>query len=191
VVPAGLSIDAANQLYVIDEYNPNQITVVPPHFVEPYVISFASNSFTAPSAIAAVPGGQGFIVTDVGEPGNNPRSSVFTLSGVSAGLNFPNTAVGSQSAALPATIVNIGNLSLSFLNPEYTASGQSADFPVQSTSTCPEWVVLGSAQGCSVNPAFAPVASGSFTATLTFSFSTGDGFEALGIPSVTLTGTAP
>ncbi len=186
VQPAGISIDAAGQLYVADTFAPNQITVVPPGTgTEPYVMPVSSNNLNYMLAMAPLSNGQGFLIGDAS--GTFPLSSVDVVYGYKTGLTFPATAVGSQSSPLVSTLVNVGNLPLTLGNPDYNASGQSAVFPIQSTSTCANGLILDPAVSCGVEAAFTPTTSGSFSSTLTF---TTNGFVPLGAPSVTLTGTA-
>ena len=187
VSPADISIDAAGQLYVIDEFAPNQISVVPPGAgAQPYAISLSSNMLNSALGMAPIGNGQGFLIANGVGPGILTNIDFFY--GYAAGLSFPATAVGSQSSPLTSTLLNVGNLPLTLGNPAYNESGQIAAFPIQSTSTCANSLVLDPAERCMVDAVFAPSASGSFTGGLTF---TTNGFSPLGPPLVTLTGTTP
>jgi hypothetical protein len=143
--PAGLVIDAAENLYVLDG-TAGTITVVPPSGAS-HLLAFNNSSLSAPSALALSAGGQSFVVANLG--GGSSNALVF-LNGNSSTLAFGNENVNSTSAAQTATVENIGNLPLVLNSNDY------------SPRTMPGLVLTGS-NACAGNDSLAISASCPFS----------------------------
>jgi len=114
------------------------------------------------------------------------NSSTGPAASLTSSLSFPNTPVGTTSAALAATLSNTGNATLNNIVPSITGANPS-DFAITTGSNaCGSTLAAGS--NCSIYVTFTPASASSFTATL----SVAD--NASGSPqtsSLTGTGTAP
>jgi hypothetical protein len=108
------------------------------------------------------------------------------VASLSSPVNFPNTAVGTTSSALAATLSNTGNATLVNIVPSITGANPS-DFAITSgTNACGSTLLAGS--NCSIYITFRPASASSFTATLSVAN------NASGSPQTSLlagTGTAP
>jgi len=124
-------------------------------------------------------------------------------------LSFGSIIAGSTSSPLTATVTNDGAIytSVTFNTPYYTASGNTADFAIQSSSSCANGGSIYYGYSCTVSFEFTPAGVASYSDTITLSSSnaaantlilsgTGTGaptFGSLtvtGFPSSTSTGTA-
>jgi Abnormal spindle-like microcephaly-assoc'd, ASPM-SPD-2-Hydin/NHL repeat len=135
--------------------------------------------------------GVGFGATSSG--GGPTQAVTFTVSGIGtaatapvAGLSpnplaFPNTTVASTATALPVTLSNTGNATMTGIVFSITGTSPS-DFATTSATTCGTTLAAGST--CAIYVSFTPATATSFAATL----SVAD--NATGSPqTVTLTGT--
>jgi hypothetical protein len=96
-------------------------------------------------------------------------------------LPFPNTPANTSSTALPVTLSNTGNATLTGITITLTGANPG-DFATTSASTC--GATLAASSACTIDISFTPQSAASFTATL----SVAD--NAAGSPqTVTLTGT--
>jgi sugar lactone lactonase YvrE len=175
--PVGLAFDPAGQLWILDYGNLNQLTILPPNSGTIYTVPLIAPLLN-PSEMAFTAGPNALLISDLG-------SEMVQVSGTQATLSFPTTSPGSLSAPLTATITNVGNLPLNLGSPDYSPSGQTADFPIQSTTTCTNAMILNPTASCGIDAVFAPPTTGSFSATLALSTSS---FSA-GAPAVNLVGT--
>jgi sugar lactone lactonase YvrE len=152
--PAGLSVDAANDLYVLDG-TVNTITVVPTTG-DSYPVGFVNTSLAAASALASSAGGQSFVIANIG---NGTSNSLVYLNGNVASIAFGNVPVGTTSPVQTVNLYNIGNADLtlvtSFVNP-------SSVFTVTS-SNCAEDTVLNPGGTCYGNLDFKPAAAKAYT----------------------------
>jgi hypothetical protein len=179
-LPGSLSFDAAGDLDVLYSY-PGAITVFPPGGGSSYSVPFsAPDQLEDAEFLTPAMGGQSALF------GDPVDGNFLLLNGTQAALSFPATQSGSQSSPMTGDVLNIGNVPLTLGNPAYSESGQSADFPIQSSTTCSNSLVLDPAVNCGITALFGPSASGSFAATLALST---NGFTS-GPVSVSLTGTA-
>jgi sugar lactone lactonase YvrE len=152
--PVGLAFDAASQLYVLDG-TVGTLTVIPPMGAG-FQVGF-STTLSAPSAMAASAGTQSFVISNVG---NATSNSLVYLNGNSSTLAFGNVAEG-RTAALPATVHNIGNVEFTLGNPYLD---QLVDNPAFSISrfgtTCTNNGELDPATSCVIEVNFTPTAVG-------------------------------
>src|ERR1017187_3048161 len=96
-------------------------------------------------------------------------------------LAFPSTAVGSIATALPVTLSNTGNATLTGIAISITGTNPS-DFAITSATTCGTTLAAGTS--CLIYVSFTPASVTSFSATLTVAD------NASGSPqTITLTGT--
>ena len=100
----------------------------------------------------------------VADPGANAVKELNLVTPPS--LNFADTKVGYQSGPEPVPLRNIGNAELTFPLPP---SGQnpivSANFAVDSSTTCPTFGTLATGASCTVAVDFVPATTGSITGT--------------------------
>lgn len=155
--PTGLSVDAANDLYVLDG-TVNTITVVPATG-DSYPMGFVNTSLAAASAFASSAGGQSFVIANIG---NGTSNSLVYLNGNVASIAFGNVPVATTSPVQTVNLYNIGNADLtlvtSFANP-------SSVFTVTS-SNCAEDTVLNPGGTCYANLDFTPAAAQIYTGTI-------------------------
>jgi sugar lactone lactonase YvrE len=177
--PVGLAFDAASQLYVLDG-TVGTLTVIPPTGAG-YQVGF-STTLSAPSALAASAGTQSFVISNVG---NATSNSLVYLNGNSSTLAFGNVAER-QTATLPATVHNIGNVEFTLGNPYLDQLVDNPAFSIsRSGTTCSNDGELDPATSCVIEVTFAPTAVG-FTSAEAAVESTAYNN---GIPIVNFTGT--
>jgi sugar lactone lactonase YvrE len=152
--PTGLSVDAANDLYVLDG-TVNTITLVPATG-DSYPVGFVNTSLAAASALASSAGGQSFVVTNIG---NGTSNSLAYLNGNVASIAFGNVPVDTTSPVQTINLYNIGNAELTLVTP---FANPSSVFTVTS-SNCAEGTVLNPGGTCYGNLAFKPAAAKAYT----------------------------
>ena len=181
-VPQGVAIDPAGQLWVLDGYNLNQFTIVPPNGGTLYTIPLIGPPILGnPSKMLFTAGGNSLVFTDL-------TQILAEVSGLQAQLNFPQTAVGSQSASQIAAILSIGNSPLKPVNPAgnlYSIGGNTQDFQVANSSTCLSFTELLPTQSCAFSATFAPASPGTESESITSIFNSANQVQLL------LTGTTP
>ena len=168
VDPGALAVDAADDLWVIDEAYLNQITILPPHGGALYTIPLTAPTLNAPSGMVFSAGGNSLLVADL-------TQVVAAISGSQTSLNFPQTAVGSQSGPLVAGIISTGTSGIKAVSNSgqlYSYAGATQDFQVGSSSTCLSFTELLPTQACSFTATFAPVTSGALSENIMSSFNT-------------------
>ncbi len=153
--PAGLSLDAAQNLYVLDGTT-DTITVVPASGAS-HLLNFNNASLSAPSALASSAGSQSFVVANLGGGSNN---ALVYLNGNSSTLAFGNQGVHSTSAVQTATVANIGNLTLT-LDSNYYTPRTIPGFDLAGSNGCAgEDAITAASSGCAFAVEFAPVKAG-------------------------------
>jgi sugar lactone lactonase YvrE len=115
----------------------------------------------APSALAADSAGNVYAV-------DNTNNTVGKMTRTAGLLSFGNVEEMTATAATAATVSNEGTASIKFSSPYYSATGSTADFAVQSSSTCANGATLGIGAACSVSAVFTPQGAAIYTDTLTF-----------------------
>jgi sugar lactone lactonase YvrE len=176
--PTGLAFDAAENLYVLDGVA-GTITVVPPAGAS-QLLGFNNTSLSVPSALASSAGSQSFVVANVGGMSN----SLIYLNGNSSTLAFGNVPVNGESATQMATVVNIGNQTLTLSSPYYSVNKTVAAFDLQNSTTCkPE--NLNPAKSCSFNLQFDPTSAVAFSQQVIINSNAYNN----GIPLINLSGT--
>jgi sugar lactone lactonase YvrE len=166
LTPAGLAMDPAGQLWVLDAENLNQFTIVPPNGGTPYSVPLASPNLAHPGKMVFPAGANSLLVTDLG-------GIVVQVNGSQAALTFPQTVAGSQSPTQNAAIASIGNSALKPANPGgnlYSIGGNTQDFQVQNTSSCLSFTQLLPAQSCAFSASFAPLSPGTKSESMTSIF---------------------
>lgn len=113
-----------------------------------------------PSAIATDSAGN-LYVTDTTD------GIVETDNRASGLLSFGNITVGQSSSVVAGQISNSGNASFTLGTPDFTQSGATASFAIQSSSTCAAGEALGGGQSCNLAAIFQPQTYGTLTDTLT------------------------
>jgi len=168
--PSGLVVDPAGQLWVLDSSHLNQITIVPPNGGALYTVPLmASSSLALSSIMSFTAGARNLLIADIGHASNE----LILVSGTQTLLNYPQTAVGAQSAAQVAAIVSIGNSALKPANSTgnlYSFGGNTQDFQVQNTSTCLSFTQLLPTQSCAFSATFAPISAGTENESITSIF---------------------
>ena len=166
LTPAGLAVDPAGQLWVLDAENLNQFTIVPPNDGTPYSVPLASPNLAHPGKMVFPAGANSLLVTDLG-------GIVAQVSGSQSQLAFPQTVAGSQSPTQNAAILSIGNSALKPATPGgnlYSIGGNTQDFQVQNTSSCLSFTQLLPAQSCAFSASFAPLSPGTKSESMTSIF---------------------
>ncbi len=187
---SGIAVDASDSLYVVDS--------------GAQTISRVGNNqgnFGSSTTLATVVGKPTSIALDT--LGNvyatdTLDATVSKMSRTAGSLNFGSLSAGSTSSSLTATVTNGGAIytGVSLSNPYYTASGSTADFTVQNTSSCGAGTYIYYGYGCTITAVFNPVSNASYTDTLTLSSNvaantltlTGTGIAATTLGSLTVTG---
>jgi sugar lactone lactonase YvrE len=202
--PGGVAVDAATNLYIADQGN-NRIRVV--NAVSGKISTIAGNgtagySGDSGAATSAELKGPTDISLDsagnlvIADAGNNVVRKV-TAGG--AQLTFPTaTSIGNTDAAddpLTATVVNIGNASLTISTPSSGTNPSVGNyFALDATTTCPELTTasspktLTSGEDCTYAVDFAPSVVGNIGGSVVL---TNDSLNAIGsTQTVNLTATA-
>jgi sugar lactone lactonase YvrE len=181
IYPQSVAMDPAGQLWILDFYNLNQFTIVPPNGGTPYTIPLAAPNLGNPGKMLFTAGSKSLVLVDL-------VGILAQIGGVQAQLAFPQTAVGSQSPSQTASILSIGNSPLKPANTGgslYSIGGNTQDFQVANTSSCLSFTQLLPAQSCSFSALFAPVTPGTESESITSIFNTPNQVQLL------LTGTTP
>ncbi len=173
--PAGLSFDAANDLYVLDGYN-QRVLVVPitfagtvPTFGTANIsllgqgLSGLTSALVTPSNLVVWPGGQYITISDIGyQPASGPASpvQVVTLQSVNASVN-----AGSGSASV--TGVDVGNYEATFSTPGKTGTiANGAAFTLAGCGVNGNTLGLSVANTCTSTITYTGTATQSATFTL-------------------------
>ena len=178
--PTGLSVDAAENLYVLDG-KVSTITVVP-RTGNAYQVGFVNptpatpSALAAPSALAMSAGAQSFVIANIGGSVN----SLVYLNGNSSTLAFSTVKTGT-SPSLPATVYNIGDATLKLGKPTETGAG----FTILNSSTCSNGLTLGTSNSCAINVQFSPTAVQPYSGTIAVPSNAYNN----GIPVLNLSGT--
>lgn len=160
--PAGLTIDAAQNLYVLDG-TVSTITVVPLSGAS-HRLNFNNVSMSAPSAMAMSAGAQSFVVANLGGGTNN---ALVFLNGSSSTLAFGNHTVGTTSGVQTATVANIGNQTLT-LDSNYYSPNPIPEFALTGSNSCAGGdTVAPASAGCAFSVAFVPTKAGQVAKTVT------------------------
>ena len=178
--PTGLSVDAAENLYVLDG-KVSTITVVP-LTGNAYLVGFVNptpatpSALAAPSALAMSAGAQSFVIANIGSSLN----SLVYLNGNSSTLAFSTVKTGT-SPSLPATVYNIGDAALKLGKPTETGAG----FTILNSSTCYNGLTLGTSNSCAINVQFSPTKVQPYSGTIAVPSNAYNN----GIPVLNLSGT--
>ena len=178
--PTGLSVDAAENLYVLDG-KVSTITVVP-LTGNGYLVGFVNptpatpSALAAPSALATSAGAQSFVIANIGSSLN----SLVYLNGNSSTLAFSTVKTGT-SPSLPATVYNIGDAALKLGKPTETGAG----FTILNSSTCYNGLTLGTSNSCAINVQFSPTKVQPYSGTIAVPSNAYNN----GIPVLNLSGT--
>ncbi len=179
--PAGLTLDAAENLYVLDG-TAGTITVVPPTGAS-HLLNFDNSSLSAPSAMASSAGAQSFVIANLGGGNNN---ALVYLNGNSSTLAFGSQAVNTPSATQTATVANIGNQTLK-LNNNYYSPKPIPGFTLTGSNTCAGGDNLAPASaGCAFSVQFTPTRTGQANQSVSINSNAYNS----GTPAINLTGTA-
>jgi sugar lactone lactonase YvrE len=159
--PTGLSVDAAENLYVLDG-KVSTITVVPVSGNNAYQVGYvnplsATPALAAPSALAMSAGAQSFVIANIGASVN----SLVYLNGNSSTLAFSTVKTGT-SPSLPATVYNIGNATFKLGKPTETGAG----FTILNSTTCFNGLTLGTSNSCAINVQFSPTKVQGYSGTI-------------------------
>jgi hypothetical protein len=156
--PSGLTFDPAENLYALDAYA-DTITVIPAAGGASHLLTFDGSTLVNPAEMAFSAGSQSLVISNIGNGSNN---SLVFLNGNSSTLAFGNQAKGTTSAAMTATVANIGNQNL-VLPTNYTkVITANTAFSILGTSNCAGKTLTASTT-CSVNVQFAPTTTGAQT----------------------------
>jgi sugar lactone lactonase YvrE len=175
--PTGLSVDAAENLYVLDG-KVSTITVVP-LTGNSYQVGFVNTSLAAPSALASSAGTQSFVIANIG---NGSANSLVYLNGNSSTLAFGNVKTGTIPS-LTATVRNIGNAAMKLSTPYDTFTGPG--FSILGSTTCRNSLTLNITNTCAINVQFKPTLVQPYSGTITVNSNAYNN----GTPVIHLTGT--
>jgi sugar lactone lactonase YvrE len=150
---AGIAVDASDTLYVADSGNDN--VVVSPVEGTSFTIT---SGLSSPAGLALSASGKLYIA-------NTGAAQVVLLDRTAETLTFPSIASGSTSAAMTATVQNIGNTSLTTSGLS-VSSGFEQVAPLAATD-CSGSSTLTPTAICNVNINFSPIGLGSNSGTVT------------------------
>jgi hypothetical protein len=179
--PAGLTFDAAGNLYVLDGVL-NNITVLSPNGTSSLLPGSDTSAIIAGSAMASSAGAQSFVITSLG--GGTANSLVY-LNGNSTTLAFGNQTVHTGSSTQTATVANIGNTTLT-LNSSFYSPNPIPNFALAPGETCAGGLALTAASpSCTFTLEFGPTVVGPINQTVQMN---SDAYNN-GTPLISLTGT--
>ena len=158
-VPSGLATDSAGDLFLADNGTAQVVRIPNENGTLKYADAVSVGSFASPLGLAT-DSSANLYVTDPSMP------AVYEVGRTAGLLNFGNISFASTSPVLSATLVSSGNQPLTLGTPLYTASGDTADFEINSSGTCAAGQVLASATGCTLAATFSPSAKGSVSQVL-------------------------
>jgi sugar lactone lactonase YvrE len=160
--PSGLAFDPAENLYALDSFA-DTITVIPAAGGSSHLLSFDGSPLVSPAEMAFSAGSQSLVISNIGSGNNN---SLVFLNGNSSTLAFGNQTKGTTSAAMTATVANIGNQNLVLPNKYNTITKTGSAFTILGSSNCAN-KTLTTATTCSVNVQFAPTTTGAQSEQMT------------------------
>jgi hypothetical protein len=160
--PSGLAFDPAENLYALDSFA-DTITVIPAAGGSSHLLSFDGSALASPAEMAFSAGSQSLVISNIGSGNNN---SLVFLNGNSSTLAFGNQTKGTTSAAMTATVANIGNQNLVLPNKYNTITKTGSAFTILGSSNCAN-KTLTTATTCSVNVQFAPTTTGAQSEQMT------------------------
>ncbi|WP_420237620.1 Ig-like domain repeat protein [Telmatobacter bradus] len=179
--PSGLAVDASGSLFVADSGNDQLVRI-------PSVSGVLENSdavdagigINAPYGVAVDASGN-LYVTDSAD------GAAYLVTRTSSTLSFGAWALNQSGGTLSAAVENSGNLTLDFLSPYYSASGNTADFtlPGSENGGCLASGTVAAGSYCTIDATFAPTASGTRTDVLTLASNATNASSSV----ITLTGT--
>jgi sugar lactone lactonase YvrE len=153
--PSGLTFDPAENLYALDAYA-DTITVIPAAGGASHLLTFDGSTLVNPAEMAFSAGSQSLVISNIGNGSNN---SLVFLNGNSSTLAFGSQAKGTTSAAMTATVANIGNQNLVLPTTYTKVITANTAFSILGTSNCAGKTLTASTT-CSVNVQFAPTTTG-------------------------------
>jgi len=157
---SGLAVDPSGTLYAIDS-GATTITRLPyiNGGLNPNFQTTLQSVVKLPTAIAADSSGNLYVV--------DTQDGILVTNNRSAGIvNFGNITAGQSSSVVAGQVSNSGNASLTLSTPDFTASGATSSFAIQSSSTCAAGATLTGGQSCTIAAIFSPQSYGTFTDTL-------------------------
>jgi sugar lactone lactonase YvrE len=153
--PDDVAVDSMDNVYIADNGN-NRIVEVTANGVAS-VVPTPGLTLNGPGGVAVDSSGN-IVVADA----SNNR--LVRLNIAAASLAFPNTYMGSASAAQTATVTNLGNQPLLFAaNPTYTANFSQ---PTGSEDQCLLSTSLAAGAVCDISVEFTPQSAGSLSANI-------------------------
>ncbi|MGA7156718.1 MAG: Ig-like domain repeat protein [Acidobacteriaceae bacterium] len=163
--PGPLAIDDSGSLYVIQAGASTILRI--PFASGAYNTNGTSTlgiGFTTPTSLALDSAGN-LYVADAG------ASTVTAIQRTTGSLNLGKVNEGDSSAEESLTLSNDGDQQLTFASPLDTATGNTTDFSLDTTSTgdCAPNGTVSSGLGCSIGVTFTPTATGTRTESLTLS----------------------
>ena len=157
-VPIAVSVDAANDIYVLDKVN-SEVAFISAQGATTIPLI---GSLSSPSGLSVDAFGNVYVA--------DTKQGVLALGRQKIATTFFPLNVGQASTFDSFVLTNIGNAPLTFTGPSvFASSGNSADFTVgpAASNGCTGAALVPGA-GCDISSVFKPVALGSFTDTLTF-----------------------
>ena len=166
--PTGVAVDASGNVYVGD-LGTNLVNEMPAGCASSSCVAILGSGFNAPAGVALDGSGNLYIA----DRGNSLVKELALVTPPS--LSFAATNMGSQSSDSPktVTVANIGNAALTFPVPGTgTNPSVSANFKLDSSTTCPEVLTSGSAgslaagASCGLAVDFIPATTGSISGSV-------------------------
>jgi sugar lactone lactonase YvrE len=176
---AGVGVDASGSLYAADTGAGTIVRI--PNIAGTLNKNFETTLATAvakPDAIALDSNGN-LYATD------STDASVAEMVRAAGILNFGFVNVLASSSAISADVTDGGTTALILGTPDYSQSGATSSFKIQSTTTCTSGATLAPGAACNVAAIFNPQTSGLLTDALTFASNASNGAA----PTLTLSGT--
>jgi len=179
--PSALATDAAGDLFIVDAGHFALLRV--PNIggkLAPASAFNLTDGISNPYGLALDPSGNAYITDDV-------NAAAYFISRTSATQTFGQWNPGATSNAQSFLIESSGNAGLTLGTPDYTATGNTADFtPVTSeASACASGASLATGVDCVLKATFTPAVLGTYSETLKFN---SDGVNATPL-QVSFTGT--
>jgi sugar lactone lactonase YvrE len=161
--PSGLAVDASNSLFVADSKEGNIVRIP--------ALSGSLNASESIEAGLGITAPSGLAIDVYGNlyTSDSTAAAAYQINRSAAVQNFGSWALNTTGGPLSLQAENAGNATLTLSSPFYTATGNTADFTIGSSSSeaCTAGQTIATGAYCDLAATFTPAVSGVLSETLT------------------------